>query len=73
VAEAGQVRRLGGSLLTLDLLHPFSSGPLRRMRFHGAYAYPQLVAALSRAGFGRWRHRRGVASYTAVAATRGDT
>ncbi|MGH7511091.1 MAG: class I SAM-dependent methyltransferase [Gemmatimonadales bacterium] len=67
LAEGARVLRPRGSLLCLDLLHPFASGPLRRLPFHGTYTFDQLRAALAAGGFARWRERRGPAWYLALA------
>jgi SAM-dependent methyltransferase len=69
LAEAARILRPRGWLLTVDLLHPFPSGPLRRLRLHGTYGFDQFRAALAAGGFVRWRVDRGPAWCLALAET----
>jgi ubiquinone/menaquinone biosynthesis C-methylase UbiE len=69
LAEAARVLRPRGWLLTVDLLHLFPSGPLRRLRLHGTYEFDQFRAALAVGGFTRWRVDPGPAWCLALAET----
>jgi SAM-dependent methyltransferase len=73
IAESARVLRPGGRLLSVDLLHPFPSGPLRRLRLHGTYTSHQFRAAITAGGFTRWRVDRGPAWYLALAETSGES
>jgi SAM-dependent methyltransferase len=73
VGESARVIRPGGWLLSVDLLNPFPSGPLRRLSSHGTYTFDEFRAALAAGGFARWRVRRGPAWYLALAETPGGS
>jgi ubiquinone/menaquinone biosynthesis C-methylase UbiE len=69
LAEAARVLRPGGLLLSLDVLHPFPSGVLSRLRLHATYGFDQFRAGLATGGFSRWRVDRGPAWCLALAQT----